>query len=72
MVSPIARLLVAPHDVNYHLEHHLVMHVPCWKLARMHRMLLGRGLGERMETAGTYWQVLGRVGWFNRGTRTAS
>ena len=61
--DPITALFFAPYWVNYHLEHHLLMHVPCWRLPRLHRMLLEKGLGDRMETAPSYWQVLGRVGW---------
>lgn len=66
---PLIALFLAPYWVNYHLEHHLVMHVPCWKLPRMHRMLIQKGLGTRMEVAPSYWKVLGMVGWFNRGER---
>jgi len=67
MAGPLMGLFVAPYWVNYHLEHHLVMHVPCWRLREMHRLLIARGLGPEMETAPSYWHVLGRVGWFNRG-----
>ena len=38
------RLLVAPNCVNYHLEHHLLITVPHYHLARMHRLLRERGL----------------------------
>ena len=38
------RLLIAPNYVNYHLEHHLIMTVPHYKLPRMHRMLRERGV----------------------------
>jgi len=64
--DPITATFFAPYWVNYHLEHHLIMHVPCWKLPRFHRMLLEKGLGDRMETAPNYWKVIGKVGWFNR------
>src|SRR5438445_11345399 len=41
------RLLIAPNRVNYHLEHHLLMTVPHYNLARMHRWLRDRGaLGD--------------------------
>lgn len=71
LADPVTALFFAPYWVNYHLEHHLVMHVPCWRLPAMHRMLVARGLGERMETAPSYWRVLGKVGWFNRGEKAA-
>jgi len=38
------RLLLAPNYVNYHLEHHLLMTVPHYKLPVFHRMLRERGL----------------------------
>jgi fatty acid desaturase len=39
----LARMTVAPHRVNYHLEHHVMAAVPFWNLPRMHRMLRERG-----------------------------
>ena len=62
-VGPLARLLVAPYWVNYHLEHHMVMHVPCWKLPAMHDLLMAKGLGPNMRTANSYWDALGEAGW---------
>ncbi|MDI1302691.1 MAG: fatty acid desaturase family protein [bacterium] len=38
----LARMTVAPHRVNYHIEHHVMASVPFWKLKRMHRMLRER------------------------------
>ncbi|MEM9140966.1 MAG: fatty acid desaturase family protein [Pseudomonadota bacterium] len=70
--DPITALFLAPYWVNYHLEHHLLMHIPCWRLPRLHRALLAKGLGERMETAPSYWSVMARVGWFNREGRAAA
>lgn len=57
----LARALVAPYWVNYHLEHHLVMHVPCYRLPAMHRLLMEKGLGPRMTLAPSYLAVLGQV-----------
>lgn len=59
--GPLARALVAPYGVNYHLEHHLLVFVPCWKLHEVRALLVARGLGERMERAAGYVEVLGRV-----------
>ncbi len=39
----LARATVAPHEVAYHLEHHLLMTVPFHQLPRLHRMLRDRG-----------------------------
>lgn len=61
--GPLAGLLVAPYWVNYHLEHHLVMHVPCWNLPKLHGLMIEKGHGPRMRVARNYWEVLGEVGW---------
>lgn len=55
------RALVAPYWVNYHLEHHLFMGVPCWNLERTHRALINKGFGPRMTIAQGYGEVLSEV-----------
>ena len=55
----IARALIAPYYVNYHCEHHMFMHVPCWNLPRAQKLLRKKGVLEQMETAPGYWTVLG-------------
>ncbi|KQW82932.1 fatty acid desaturase family protein [Brevundimonas sp. Root1279] len=52
------RAFLAPYWVNFHAEHHLFMHVPCWKLPALHRALHARPQGERMEVAPGYVAVL--------------
>jgi fatty acid desaturase len=54
----IERALIAPYFVNYHCEHHMFMHVPCWNLPRVSRLLAARGWAERMERSSGYAQVL--------------
>jgi len=54
----LERLFVAPYWVNYHLEHHLFMFVPCWRLPEAHRALIATGLRERMEIQPGYAAVL--------------
>jgi fatty acid desaturase len=39
MGGAIARLLVCPHRINYHLEHHLLPSVPIYRLRAMHALL---------------------------------
>lgn len=56
--SWLTRFLIAPHHVNYHLEHHLFMFVPHYKLPKAHRMLREAGVLERAEVAPSYWSVL--------------
>jgi len=56
--DPVTALLVAPFNVNYHVEHHLFMWVPCYNLPRLHRMLLAKGYGPRMELQPGYATML--------------
>ncbi len=58
LAGPIARTLLAPYWVNYHLEHHLVMHIPCRNLPKVHQLMLDKGHGPRMQVDQTYWDVL--------------
>jgi len=55
------RAFIAPYWVNFHAEHHLFMHVPCWKLPALHRAVRARPQGTRMEVAGGYLEVLGKA-----------
>lgn len=59
--NPLARLTVAPHHVNYHLEHHLLPTVPHYRLAALHRILLDRGCLTDTPIAANYAQVLTKV-----------
>ena len=54
----VERAFIAPYYVNYHCEHHMVMHVPCWNLPRANRLLARDGVLARMQTAPGYAQVL--------------
>jgi fatty acid desaturase len=56
-----ARTFVAPYWVNYHLEHHLLVFVPCWKLPEAHALLVAKGYRPRMEVAPSYAAVIRRV-----------
>ncbi len=60
------RAFIAPYWVNFHAEHHLFMHVPCWKLPALHHAVRATTQGGRMEVAGGYVEVLttasGRAG----------
>ena len=55
------RLLLAPNRVNFHLEHHLLMTVPHYKLPRLHRMLAERGLLDGALVTRGYRAVLERA-----------
>lgn len=54
----LARATVAPHRVNYHLEHHLLMTVPFFRLPGLHRILAERGVLPPSSVAPGYRHVL--------------
>jgi fatty acid desaturase len=58
LANPIERLLIAPFWVHFHAEHHAFMHVPCYRLERMHHMLMDKGYWSRMKIADGYLSVL--------------
>jgi len=54
----LERIFLAPYWVNYHCEHHMFMHVPCYNLPRAHRLLKAKGVLPGMLTAPSYLDVL--------------
>jgi len=56
--SQLARLTVAPHHVNFHLEHHLLPTVPHDRLPAMHRRLVERGGWAEATKADSQLEVL--------------
>jgi fatty acid desaturase len=54
----LERLLIAPYYVNYHCEHHMFMHLPCWSLPKAHRLLTRKGVTARMEVQQGYVAVI--------------
>ena len=58
LANPLERLLIAPYHVHYHAEHHVFMHVPCYHLPALHRALIVKGYGPRMQIAPGYFAVL--------------
>ena len=57
----LARIFLAPYWVSYHLEHHLFVFAPCWRLREVHALMLAKGYGARMEVASGYVEVLRRI-----------
>lgn len=51
-------LLIAPYWVNYHCEHHMFMHLPCYRLGRTHNVLRKKGVTRKMEVQYGYQTVL--------------
>lgn len=54
----LIRILWSPYWVNYHLEHHLFVFTPCWKLATAHQYLKANGFLEKMEVEKSYGEVI--------------
>jgi len=61
LAGPLARLFVAPYWVNYHVEHHLFMWVPCYNLAKLHDFLRAGESGERLLVSPSYLDVFQQV-----------
>ena len=59
--TPLIRIFLAPYWVNYHLEHHLIMHVPCWRLKKVHSLLLKKGYADKMKVSQNYFDVFKQV-----------
>jgi fatty acid desaturase len=60
-ISWLERLLVADHDLNYHLEHHLLASVPIYRLRELHNILLAKGYYEGVEFPRGYFNLLRQV-----------
>lgn len=52
------RAILAPYWVNYHVDHHLLFYVPCYNLPKLHKLLLEKGYGSKMEIQKGYLAVL--------------
>jgi len=57
----MARIFVAPYWVNYHVEHHAYMYVPCWQLKNLHKAMLRNGHEKNMEIKNSYLGVMRTV-----------
>ena len=60
-ISWLERFLIAPHQVNFHLEHHLLASVPIYRLERLHQILLHKGYYKDVEFQRGYFDLLRRV-----------
>lgn len=58
LANPLEGFLLAPYWVNYHCEHHMFMHMPCYRLGVAHKALARKGITGRMEVQHGYLSVL--------------
>lgn len=52
------KILFAPHHVNYHAEHHLLMTVPSYNFPAMHHLIKERGFYKKGLLKNNYIQIL--------------
>ncbi|HLP50494.1 MAG TPA: fatty acid desaturase family protein [Chitinophagales bacterium] len=57
----VERILFAPHNVNYHAEHHLCMGAPSYNLPYMHQLLLQRGFYKEGTMEKNYLEIVKRA-----------
>lgn len=57
----LARIFLAPYWVNYHVEHHAYMFVPCYRFPALHKAMSEAGHKETMILAPSYSHVLKTV-----------
>lgn len=51
--GPLARWLLFPHHVHYHIEHHLYPSIPHYRLPEAHRLMRASGVLEGAEVCAT-------------------
>ena len=53
----LARIFLAPYWVNYHIEHHAYMYVPCYHLKALHTEMGTQGHHDHMEMKPNYRSI---------------
>ena len=61
LANPFVRLLICPHGVNYHIEHHLLASVPIYRLRKLHECLHKVGYFNDVAFTNGYAQMLRQV-----------
>ena len=60
-LNPLERFLIAPHQVSYHLEHHMLASVPIYRLRTLHNILLNKGYYQDVKFQHGYFSLLKNV-----------
>lgn len=58
LVNIVERAFMAPYWVNFHIEHHMMPFVPCYRLPEVHKILKERDYGEKMAIYKGYFSVI--------------
>lgn len=61
VLNPIQTFIFAPHNVNYHIEHHLYPAVPYFKLPELHRLLNSKNALPATNIYPGYGKVLSEL-----------
>jgi fatty acid desaturase len=57
--GPLARLFVAPKNINYHIEHHFFPSVPFHRLPQLHALLMSHPeYASSAHITASYWKVM--------------
>jgi fatty acid desaturase len=71
--SPLERILIAPHNVSYHLEHHLFPSVPGPNLRQLHeRLMMDKSFQVRAHLTFGYWGMIRELLWEKPASATAT
>ena len=57
LAGPITGLFLSPYWVNYHVEHHLLMWVPCYNLKKLHAFLMAGVHRDKLLVEPNYRRV---------------
>ena len=60
-INRLERFLIAPHQVNFHMEHHMLASVPIYRLETLHKLLLNKGYYADLNFERGYYNLLKQV-----------
>jgi fatty acid desaturase len=61
VLNPVQAFFVAPHFANYHIEHHLFVSVPFFRLPELHRRLRSRGALPESNLFSGYGTIMASI-----------
>ncbi|NKB97211.1 MAG: fatty acid desaturase [Pseudomonadales bacterium] len=61
LANPMVRLVLCPHQVNYHVEHHLCASIPIYRLSETHDILRAKGFFDDVAITKGYGRLLSDV-----------
>jgi fatty acid desaturase len=61
VINPVQTFIFAPHNVNYHVEHHIYPAVPFHNLPKLHRLMMNKNMVPAENIFRGYRQVLSEL-----------